>query len=169
MFKVNISKFEPIRCNTQRKKKINFVCPFELKTCENCHFWFWQLKRNSATPVSKKLLIFCLHSTFSRSFLDVDVGFLAKVDYPHENTRILLYTLLFYSFHLCIRITSVIFFYLVDSILLYFRLLKFHGRILSPLKDVIFLAKTVDRSTYVQSISIKLLHDQLSMLFPAIS
>lgn len=106
------------------KKKINFGYPFELKTCENCHFWFWQLKRNSATPVSKKLLIFCLHSTFSRSFLDVDVDFLAKVDYPHENTRILFYTLLFYSFHLCIRITSVIFCYLVDSIL-YFRLLYF--------------------------------------------
>lgn len=41
-------------------------------------------KPKSATHVSKKLPILCLYSTFSCSFLDIDVEFVAKVDYTLE-------------------------------------------------------------------------------------
>lgn len=76
----NLSKF----CAKFCQKIVNGEWNFELKTREIWKMSFWLPKPKSATHVSKKLPILCLYSTFSCSFLDINVEFVAKVDYTLE-------------------------------------------------------------------------------------
>lgn len=64
------------------KKMVNRKCTYELKTREgNLLFWLLLTNTQIRNTRVKELLIFRLYSTFSNSFLDVSVDFIALVEY----------------------------------------------------------------------------------------